>query len=32
MGNNLASNFAEIAAVVLFGIGFTDLYLHKNLI
>lgn len=32
MGNNLASNFAEIAAVVLFGIGFTDLFLHKNLI
>ena len=32
MGNNLASNFAEIAAVVMFGIGFTDLFLHKNLI
>ena len=32
MGNNLASNFAEIASVVLFGIGFTDLFLHKNLI
>ena len=32
MGNNIASNFAEIAAVVLFGIGFTDLFLHKNLI
>lgn len=32
MGNHLASNFAEIAAVILFGIGFTDLFLHKNLI
>ena len=32
MGKTLASNFAEIAAVVLFGIGFTDLFLHKNLI
>ena len=32
MGNNLASNFAEMAAVGVFGIGFTDLFLHKNLI
>ena len=32
MGSHLASNFAEIAAVILFGIGFTDLFLHKNLI
>lgn len=32
MGSHLASNFAEIVAVILFGIGFTDLFLHKNLI
>lgn len=32
MGSHLASNVAEIAAVILFGIGFTDLFLHKNLI
>ena len=32
MGSNLTSNFIEIVAVILFGIGFTDLFLHKNLI
>ena len=32
MGNNRASNLAENAAVVLCGMGFTDLFLHKNLI
>lgn len=32
MGSNLTANFTEIVAVILFGIGFTDLFLHKNLV
>lgn len=32
MGGNLFSNFEEVAAVILFGIGFTTLLLHRNLI
>ncbi|SHJ22674.1 sodium:proton antiporter [Hespellia stercorisuis] len=32
MGTNLAANYVEVIAVILFGIGFTDLFLHKNLI
>lgn len=29
---NIASNYYEVAAIILFGIGFTTLLLHKNLI
>lgn len=32
MGEHLAANFPEIVAVILFGIGFTDLFIHRNLI
>ncbi len=32
MGPNLGMNIEEIAAVVLFGVGFTTLLLHKNMI
>ena len=32
MGSHLTANFIEVVAVILFGIGFTDLFLHKNLI
>ncbi len=32
MGSHLGENFVEITAVILFGIGFMDLFLHKNLI
>lgn len=32
MGHNLIANYYELAAVVLFGIGFTTLLLHKNII
>ncbi len=32
MGENLFSNFEEVGAVILFGIGFTMLLLHRNLI
>ena len=32
MGPNLWVNVEEIAAVILFGVGFTTLLLHKNLI
>lgn len=32
MGPNLLANIEEVAAVILFGIGFTTLLLHKNLI
>lgn len=32
MGQNLFANYEELAAVVLFGIGFTTLLLHHNLI
>ncbi len=32
MGPNLWLNVDEVAAVILFGIGFTTLLLHKNMI
>ena len=32
MGPNLRHNIDEVAAVILFGIGFTTLLLHKNMI
>ena len=32
MGPNLWANVDEIAAVILFGVGFTTLLLHKNMI
>ncbi|MCC8161768.1 MAG: cation:proton antiporter subunit C [Lachnospiraceae bacterium] len=32
MGPNLALNVEEVAAVILFGIGFTTLLLHRNMI
>ena len=32
MGPNLLSNYFETAAMILFGIGFTTLFLQKNLI
>lgn len=32
MGPNLLANVDEVAAVILFGIGFTTLLLHKNMI
>ena len=32
MGPNLLVNMDEVAAVILFGIGFTTLLLHRNLI
>lgn len=32
MGPNLWANVDEVAAVILFGIGFTTLLLHKNMI
>ena len=32
MGPNLLVNMDEVAAVILFGIGFTMLLLHRNLI
>ena len=32
MGPNLLSNYFETAAMILFGIGFTSLFLQKNLI
>ena len=32
MGSNLLANYGEVAAAILFGIGFTNLLLHKNLI
>lgn len=31
MGTNLASNYYQVFAVILFGIGFTALFLHRNL-
>ncbi len=31
MGPNLASNYYQVFAVILFGIGFTALFLHRNL-
>ena len=32
MGPNLFSNYYETVAMILFGIGFTNLFLQKNLI
>ena len=32
MGENLLVNYSEAAAMILFGIGFTNLLLQKNLI
>ena len=32
MGPNLSMNVEEVAAVILFGVGFTTLLLHKNMI
>ena len=32
MGPNLLSNYYETAAMILFGIGFTTLFLQPNLI
>ncbi len=32
MGNNLFINYETVVAVILFGIGFTNLLLQKNLI
>ncbi|MBO5373399.1 MAG: cation:proton antiporter subunit C [Lachnospiraceae bacterium] len=32
MGNNLLANYAEVVAVLLFCIGFTNLLLQKNMI
>lgn len=32
MGNNLLVNYESVVAVLLFGIGLTNLLLHKNLI
>ena len=32
MGEHLLVNYAEVVAVALFGIGFTNLLLQKNMI
>ena len=32
MGANLRSNYFEIAAVIIFGIGFSMLFLNRNLV
>lgn len=32
MNNTIFTNYYEVAAVILFGIGLTTLLLHKNLI
>lgn len=32
MGDNLVQNYGEVVAMVLFGIGFTNLLLQKNMI
>lgn len=32
MGPNLFSNYYQVVALILFGIGFTGLFLHKNLV
>lgn len=32
MGSNLLANYGEVVAVILFGIGFTNLLLQKNMI
>ena len=31
-GSNLMANFEEVVAVILFGIGFSTLLLHRNLV
>ncbi len=31
-GSNLTANFEEVVAVILFGIGFSTLLLHRNLV
>ncbi len=31
MGANLSTNYYQVVAVILFGIGFTALFLHRNL-
>jgi len=31
MGENFFANYFDIAAVILFGIGFSTLFLHRNL-
>lgn len=32
MGDNLVQNYGEVVAMILFGIGFTNLLLQKNMI
>ena len=32
MGSNLYSNYIEVVAVILFGIGFTTLLLNRNMV
>lgn len=32
MGSNLVANYGEVIAMILFGIGFTNLLLQKNMI
>lgn len=32
MGSNLLANYGEVVSVILFGIGFTNLLIQKNLI
>ena len=32
MGSHLSENYVEIAAVIIFGIGFTMLFLNRNLV
>lgn len=32
MGGNLLGNYAEVVAMILFGVGFSNLLLQKNLI
>ena len=32
MGPNLLANYGEVVSVILFGIGFTNLLIQKNLI
>ena len=32
MGSNLLANYGEAVSVILFGIGFTNLLIQKNLI
>ena len=32
MGSNLASHYMEFVAIILFGIGFSNLLLHRNLV